>query len=122
MKRWGHMARVFTKIGKEIEMAVKASGPDPSSNLRLRLLIQNAKAENMPKENVERAIKRATDKDAADYKEMIYEGYGPHGIGGDRYRQHQPHRSICAYVLQQVWRCSRHIRLCRLHVRAQVRI
>ena len=80
MKRWGHMARVFTKIGKEIEMAVKASGPDPSSNLRLRLLIQNAKAENMPKENVERAIKRATDKDAADYKEMIYEGYGPHGI------------------------------------------
>ena len=56
MKRWGHMARVFTKIGKEIEMAVKASGPDPSSNLRLRLLMQNAKAENMPKENVERAI------------------------------------------------------------------
>ena len=80
MKRWGHMARVFTKIGKEIEMAVKASGPDPSSNLRLRLLLQNAKAENMPKENVERAIKRATDKDSADYKEMIYEGYGPHGI------------------------------------------
>ena len=80
MKRWGHMARVFTKIGKEIEMAVKASGPDPASNLRLRLLMQNAKAENMPKENVERAIKRATDKDSADYKEMIYEGYGPHGI------------------------------------------
>ena len=62
MKRWGHMARVFTKIGKEIEMAVKASGPDPSSNLRLRLLLQNAMAENMPKENVERAIKRATDR------------------------------------------------------------
>lgn len=80
MKRWGHMARTFTKIGKEIEMAVKASGPDPSSNLRLRLLMQNAKAENMPKENVERAIKRATDKDSADYKEVIYEGYGPHGI------------------------------------------
>mgnify|MGYP002513216138 CR=1 FL=1 len=80
MKRWGHMARVFTKIGKEIEMAVKASGPDPSSNLRLRLLMQNAKAENMPKENVERAIKRATEKDAADYKEVIYEGYGAHGV------------------------------------------
>ena len=80
MKRWGHMARVFTKIGKEIEMAVKASGSDPSSNTRLRILIQNAKAENMPKENIERAIKRATDKDAADYKEMIYEGYGPHGV------------------------------------------
>ena len=80
MKRWGHMARVFTKIGKEIEMAVKASGSDPNSNTRLRILIQNAKAENMPKENIERAIKRATDKDAADYKEMIYEGYGPHGV------------------------------------------
>ena len=80
MKRWGHMARVFTKLGKEIEMAVKAGGSDPSSNTRLRILMQNAKAENMPKENVERAIKRATDKDASDYKEMVYEGYGPHGV------------------------------------------
>ncbi len=66
LKRWGHMARVFTKIGKEIEIAVKAGGPDPSGNTRLRILMQNAKAENMPKENVERAIKRATEKDAAD--------------------------------------------------------
>jgi YebC/PmpR family DNA-binding regulatory protein len=74
------MARVFTKLGKEIEIAVKAAGPDPSANTRLRLLIQNAKAENMPKENVERAIKRATEKDAADYKEVIYEGYGAHGV------------------------------------------
>ncbi len=80
MKRWGHMARVFTKLGKEIEIAVKSGGADPSANTRLRILIQNAKAENMPKENVERAIKRATDKDSADYKEMVYEGYGPHGI------------------------------------------
>ena len=80
MKRWGHMARVFTKIGKEIEIAVKAGGPDPTGNTRLRVLIQNAKAENMPKENVERAIKRATEKDAADYKEVVYEGYGAHGI------------------------------------------
>ena len=80
LKRWGHMARVFTKIGKEIEIAVKAGGPDPSGNTRLRILMQNAKAENMPKENVERAIKRATEKDAADYKEVIYEGYGSHGI------------------------------------------
>ena len=80
MKRWGNMARVFTKIGKEIEIAVKAGGPDPSANTRLRVLIQNAKAENMPKENVERAIKRAVSKDTADYKEMVYEGYGPHGI------------------------------------------
>ena len=80
MKRWGHMARVFTKIGKEIEIAVKAGGSDPSSNTRLRILMQNAKAENMPKENIERAIKRATEKDASDYKEMVYEGYGPHGV------------------------------------------
>lgn len=80
MKRWGNMARTFTKIGKEIEIAVKAGGPDPTGNTRLRVLIQNAKAENMPKENVERAIKRAISKDTADYKEVVYEGYGPHGI------------------------------------------
>lgn len=80
MKRWGHMARVFTKLGKEIEIAVKAGGGDASSNTRLRILIQNAKAENMPKENIERAIKRATEKDAADYKEVVYEGYGAHGV------------------------------------------
>ncbi len=80
MKRWGHMAKVFTKLGKEIEIAVKAGGSDPTANTRLRILMQNAKAENMPKENVERAIKRATEKDAADYKEVVYEGYGAHGI------------------------------------------
>ncbi|MGN0091847.1 MAG: YebC/PmpR family DNA-binding transcriptional regulator [Alistipes sp.] len=80
LKRWGHMARTFTKLGKEIEIAVKAGGSDPSGNTRLRILIQNAKAENMPKENIERAIKRATEKDAADYKEVVYEGYGPHGV------------------------------------------
>ncbi len=80
MKRWGNMARVFTKIGKEIEIAVKAGGPDPGSNTRLRILIQNSKAENMPKENVDRAIKRAISKDTADYKEVTYEGYGPHGV------------------------------------------
>ncbi|MEG0789529.1 MAG: YebC/PmpR family DNA-binding transcriptional regulator [Alistipes sp.] len=80
LKRWGNMARTFTKIGKEIEIAVKAGGPDPSANVRLRVLIQNSKAENMPKENVERAIKRAISKDTADYKEVVYEGYGPHGV------------------------------------------
>lgn len=80
LKRWGNMARTFTKIGKEIEIAVKAGGPDPAGNTRLRVLMQNAKAENMPKENVERAIKRAISKDTADYKEVIYEGYGAHGI------------------------------------------
>lgn len=80
LKRWGNMARTFTRIGKEIDIAVKAGGPDPMNNTRLRILIQNAKAENMPKENVERAIKRAVSKDTSDYKEVVYEGYAPYGI------------------------------------------
>lgn len=80
LKRWGNMSRTFTRIGKEITIAVKASGPDPSTNPRLRVLMQNAKAANMPKDTVERAIKKATDKDAGEYKEIIYEGYGPFGI------------------------------------------
>ncbi len=80
LKRWGNMARTFTRIGKEIEIAVKAGGPDPAANLRLRLLMQTAKNESMPKENVERAIKRATSKDTSDYKEVVYDGKGPHGI------------------------------------------
>jgi len=79
-KRWGNMARVFTKLGKEITIAVKASGPDPDGNPRLRVLMQQAKKENMPKENIERAIKKATSKDFTDYKEMNYEGYAPFGI------------------------------------------
>ncbi len=80
LKRWGNMSRTFTRIGKEITIAVKAGGPDASSNPRLRALLQNAKAANMPKDTVERAIKKATDKDAGDYKEITYEGYGPFGI------------------------------------------
>lgn len=80
LKRWGNMAKTFTKLGREIVIAVKASGPDPAANPRLRVLIQNAKAANMPKENVERAIKKASGKDQADYKEVVYEGYGPYGI------------------------------------------
>lgn len=80
MKRWGNMARVFTKLGKEITIAVKTGGPDPDTNPRMRVLMQTAKKENMPKENVERAIKKATSKDFTDYKEMNYEGYGPFGI------------------------------------------
>jgi transcriptional/translational regulatory protein YebC/TACO1 len=71
MKRWGNMARIFTRLGKEIEMAVKTGGTDPNTNSKLRLLIQNAKTENMPKENFERAIKRAVSKDTADYKEVV---------------------------------------------------
>lgn len=80
LKRWGNMARVFTKLGKEITIAVKTGGGDPDTNPRLRVLMQTAKKENMPKENVERAIKKATSKDFTDYKEMNYEGYGPYGI------------------------------------------
>ena len=80
MKRWGNMSRTFTKIGKEITMAVKAAGPDPDANSRLRALMQNAKAANMPKENVERAIKKAISKDEGNYKEVVYEGYAPFGV------------------------------------------
>ena len=80
MKRWGHMARVFTKLGKEITIAVKNGGPDVVGNPRLRALIAEAKAEQMPKENIERAIKKATDKSVGDFKEIVYEGFGPFGI------------------------------------------
>lgn len=79
-KRWGNMAKVFTRLGKEITMAAKTGGGEPATNSKLRLLIQNARSENMPKENVERAIKRAFEKDTSDYKEVVYEGYGPHGV------------------------------------------
>lgn len=79
LKRWGTMAKTFTKIGKQITICVKQGGPDPQSNSKLRVLIQNAKAANMPKDNVERAIKKAISKDTADYKEVVYEGYGPFG-------------------------------------------
>lgn len=80
LKRWGHMARVFTKLGKQIAIAVKAGGPEPENNPTLRALIATCKRENMPKDNVERAIKNAMGKDTSDYKEITYEGYGPHGI------------------------------------------
>ena len=79
-KRWAAMARTFTRIGKDIVMAVKEGGPDPETNSRLRAVIQNAKAANMPKDNIERAIKRASDKDQGEYKEVLFEGYAPHGI------------------------------------------
>lgn len=80
MKRWAAMSKAFTRIGKDIVMAVKEGGPDPDANSRLRAVIQNAKAVNMPKDNIERAIKRASDKNQGDYKELLYEGYAPHGI------------------------------------------
>jgi len=80
MKRWSAMSKMFTKIGKEIAMSVKAGGPDPNSNSRLRAVIQNAKAANMPKVNVESAIKKATEKDASNFEEVVYEGYGNFGV------------------------------------------
>ena len=80
MKRWAAMSKAFTRIGKDIVMAVKEGGPDPDSNARLRAVIQNAKSVNMPKDNIERAIKRASDKSQGEYKEVLFEGYAPHGI------------------------------------------
>jgi YebC/PmpR family DNA-binding regulatory protein len=80
MKRWGQMAKLFTKIGREIALAVKEGGPEPSTNPRLRIAVQSAKLANMPKVNVENAIKRAVSKDAEDLTEVVYEGFGPHGI------------------------------------------
>ena len=80
MKRWGHMAKTFTRLGKQIAIAVKAGGPDPDTNPTLRSIIATCKRENMPKDNIERAIKNAMGKDQSEYKEVTYEGYGPHGI------------------------------------------
>lgn len=80
MKRWASMAKTFTRLGKDIVMAVKEGGPDPDANAKLRAVIQNAKAANMPKDNIERAIKRASDKNTEEYKEVLFEGYAPHGI------------------------------------------
>ena len=80
MKRWSAMSKAFTRIGKDIVIAVKEAGPDPDSNSKLRAVIQNAKAVNMPKDNIDRAIKRATDKSLGNYKEILFEGYAPYGV------------------------------------------
>jgi YebC/PmpR family DNA-binding regulatory protein len=79
-KRWSKMAKDFVKLGKQLSMAVKTGGPDPETNATLRVVIQNCKAINMPKDNIESAIKRASAKDAKDLDEVVYEGYGPHGV------------------------------------------
>ena len=79
-KRWDKMSKVFPKLAKAITVAVKEGGPEPEMNAKLRTAIQNAKAENMPKDNIENAIKRASGKDAADITEVTYEGKGPHGV------------------------------------------
>ncbi|WP_143307729.1 YebC/PmpR family DNA-binding transcriptional regulator [Chitinophaga vietnamensis] len=78
--RWDRMAKQFTRVGKDIAIAVKAAGPDPDNNPALRRCMQNAKAVNMPKDRVEAAIKRAMGKDKTDYEEVVYEGYAPHGV------------------------------------------
>lgn len=78
--RWDRMAKQFTRIGKEIAIAVKAGGPDPNTNPALRRCVQNAKSVNMPKDRVEAAIKRAMGKEMDNYEEILYEGYGPHGV------------------------------------------
>ena len=80
LKRWSTMAKTFTRIGKDIVVSVKEGGPNPESNSRLRAIIQNAKSANMPKENILRAIKNASEKTTENYKEITLEGYGPHGI------------------------------------------
>lgn len=80
LKRWGHMAKTFTRLGKQIAIAVKQGGPEPENNPGLRSIIAVCKRENMPKDNIERAIKNAMGKDQSEYKSMTYEGYGPHGI------------------------------------------
>ncbi|MGY2133026.1 YebC/PmpR family DNA-binding transcriptional regulator [Hymenobacter sp. HD11105] len=80
MKRWDRMSKDFTRIGREIVMAVKESGPNPDTNSRLRAAMQNAKGVNMPKDRVEAAIKRASSKEEKDYQEVVYEGYAPHGV------------------------------------------
>lgn len=78
--RWNRMAKQFARIGKDITIAVKAGGPDPAGNPQLRRVIQNARAVNMPKDKVEAAIRRASGKEATHYTEILYEGYGPHGV------------------------------------------
>ncbi len=80
MKRWSSMAKTFTRIGKDIVIAVKDGGSNPETNSKLRAIIQNAKSANMPKENIQRAIKNASEKNTENYKEIVLEGYGPHGI------------------------------------------
>ena len=102
LKRWGNMSRTFTKIGKEITIAVKAAGPDPAGNSRLRVLLQNAKAANMPKDTVERAIKKATDKEQATTRKSYTKdrSFRYRYCGGNGYRQQYPYGCQRAQLLQ----------------------
>ena len=80
LKRWSTISKTFTRLSKEIIISVKENGSDPSNNSKLRALIQNAKAANMPKDNIERAIRKANDNNSESFKKILYEGYGPHGV------------------------------------------
>ena len=125
LKRWGNMSRTFTRIGKEITIAAKSGGPDPDTNPRLRVLMQNAKAANMPKDTVERAIKESHRKDSSDYKEIVYEGYGPYGIAIVVEAATDNNTRTVANVrslLQQTRRQPRHTRLTRIPFRPQERL
>ena len=124
LKRWGSMSRTFTRIGKEITMAVKAGLSRPNSQLSFcGALTSNAKAANMPKDTVERAIKKATDKDASDYKEVIYEAlrsWRYRSARRDRYRQHHSHCGQPPHSLQQKRRYTRQQRFSGIYVHPQV--
>ena len=125
LKRWGNMSRTFTRIGKEITIAAKAGGPDPDTNPRLRALMQNAKAANMPKDTVERAIKKATEKRFKRLQGNILRRLRPlrhrHLCRGS-HRQQYPYRGKRALVLHQARRLPRHSRLADIPLRAQVRV
>ena len=123
--RWNRMAKQFTRIGKDITIAVKASGPDPDNNPTLRRVIQNARSVNMPKDKVEAAIKRASGKDVANYEEVIYEGYAPHGVAvlvAGRHRQSHPDGQQRAQCLQQERWQFWHVRQRQFHVPAHGRL
>ena len=104
LKRWGHMAKTFTRLGKQIAIAVKAGGPEPENNPTLRSVIATCKRENMPKDNIERAIKNAMGKDQSEYKGMTYEGYGPHGVAifVDTLTDNTT-RTVATWVRQVLW-------------------
>ena len=107
LKRWGNMARVFTRVGKQIAIAVKAGGPDPDTNSHLRAIIANAKRENMPKDNIERAIKNAMGKDQKDYKEVTYEGYGPFGISQRAFNSAKAASTASVVAKRRMTSCAR---------------
>ena len=115
----GHSARgkITTKIGREITIAVQMGGPDPTGNMRLKLALSKAKANNIPKDNIQRAIKKGQGAaEGGNYEEITYEGYGPAGVAVMVYQQPQPHRCRCAPRIQQIRRQHGRNRLRKLDV------